>query len=342
MPFIKRIIIGYFHICQNNGWERSFDMIMNIIKNSGLYNELLEIRCGVVNNNSSIIENIRFNDPKIKIVVYRNANEYERPTLLHMKKHAESDPKNTAYFYLHTKGLRHFGTDKEENIIDWINLLLYWNIKQWKLALNMLNYYDIYGCNRCNDNDNIHYSGNFWWTIPEHLKYLPEKIDDFYTAPEFWICIKNDKMCNIYTNELAGGGNYFNRLEMSKYELPNDFNIDTCKYFNDECMTLKYDEIILYYLKYRDEENLIYKIQDDFDINFYRYAYNMDNLTDGEILSYWINYGMYKNNITKLPDDFNFDYYKNKYNDVSTFTNEKIMWHWANYGYNENRKYSAK
>jgi hypothetical protein len=339
MPYTKRIIIGYFHICQIKGWKRSFDMIMDSIKNSGLYNELHEIRCGIINDSNSIIKDNRLNDPKITIIYYGKSNEYERPTLLHMRIYANTDPVNTAYFYLHTKGLRHFGTNIENNIIDWINLLLYWNITQWKLALNMLNYYDTYGCNVYNHEGNIHYSGNFWWTIPKHLHYLPEKINDSYTDPEFWITIKNDKMCNIYTKDLEGDRNYSNRMNKNEYEIPSDFNIDSYKYFNEECNNLKYDEIIMHYLNYGKYKNLIYKIPEDFDINFCRYAHKMENFTDAEILLYWNKYGIYKNLITKLPDDFNFNKYRDNNEDLKDFNNEKIMWHWANYGINENRKY---
>ena len=138
MSISNRHVIGYFHICQKDGWERSFDLIFFYLKHSGLYDRSHEIRCGVVNDDGYIIPNERFNDPKLKIIVYQTSEKYERPTLLHMKEYSNTDPSNTAYYYLHTKGLRHYGTETEQNVIDWIKLLLYWNVTKWKIALNML------------------------------------------------------------------------------------------------------------------------------------------------------------------------------------------------------------
>ena len=40
-------IIGYIHICQKEGWKRSYDMIMEKVKASGLYAVATEIRLSV-------------------------------------------------------------------------------------------------------------------------------------------------------------------------------------------------------------------------------------------------------------------------------------------------------
>ena len=118
-------IIGYFHICQKGEWKRSFDMIFNCIQNFGLYDAVEEIRIGVISDSGLLIPDDRFNDAKIKIIYIGKSNQYERPTLLHMKDSSLKDGLECKYFYLHTKGLRHFGTDKENYVIDWIHLMLY-------------------------------------------------------------------------------------------------------------------------------------------------------------------------------------------------------------------------
>ena len=56
---------------------------------------------------------------KIKIIYIGYSYEYERPTLIHMRKSIENT--NTKYLYLHTKGIRWFNTLIENNIVDWIN-----------------------------------------------------------------------------------------------------------------------------------------------------------------------------------------------------------------------------
>lgn len=182
-------IIGYFHICQKENWEKSFDMILQKVKQSGLYDIMDEIRLGIVNDDGVIINDERLNDPKIHIIYVGKSDEYERPTLLHMK-NATSDPEDTLYFYLHTKGIRHYNTHNEKDILQWINDMLYWNIEKWQYSVEILQEKETYGCNY----NGIHYSGNFWWTTKNHVKKLPPKIGDKYTDPEDWILKNKDNM----------------------------------------------------------------------------------------------------------------------------------------------------
>lgn len=183
-------IIGYFHICQKENWEKSFDLIFHTIKKHGLYDGMKEMRLGIVNDDGKMLNNERFNDPKIRIIYTGKSDEYERPTLLHMKKSSFSDPKNTKYFYLHTKGIRHYNTKNEDKIMKWIQDMLYWNIEKWQNAVKILQDFETYGCNY----NNTHYSGNFWWTTREHVQKLPDNIGDNYTDPEDWILKNKDKM----------------------------------------------------------------------------------------------------------------------------------------------------
>ncbi len=215
-------IIGYFHICQKGDWRRSFDMIMNALKKS-LYDYSVEIRCSVLSDD--FIHDERFDDPKIKIIYKGKPEEYERPTLLHMREQAFIDPPNTRYYYLHTKGISHFNTPKEANVMDWINLLLYWNIEKWQTAINTLTTYNTYGCNFTG----VHYSGNFWWSKPSHIKTLQSYIPAYYTAPEDWVTniewvgygeyVKlTPKIFNVFSSGLQGMGHYEHRYPSLNYK----------------------------------------------------------------------------------------------------------------------------
>ena len=202
--------IIYIHICQKGEWKRSFTMIMNKIKESKLYNNVNEIRCGVINDRGQIIIDPVLNDPKIKIIHVGYSHEYERPTLLHMRN--ANDDINTKYLYCHTKGIRWFGTHKENNVVDWINLLIYWNIERWGDAVLELERYDTYGCNfykRDNFNPN-HYSGNYFWVTFTHLKRLNNTIGPNYNDPEFWLFNINTPYSyfNAYSSGLEGMGHY--------------------------------------------------------------------------------------------------------------------------------------
>jgi len=209
-------IIGYIHICQIGEWRRSLLMLINCIKKSGLYEKTSVIRLGILNKDGLVEKDEILNDSKFDIIYVGYPLEYERPTLLHMRQMSEQDNDNTVYYYLHTKGLKHFGMPSELNVLDWINLMLYWNIERWQLAVDILKIYNIYGCN----DTGHHYSGNFWWAKISHIRKLPTFIPDYYTAPEDWVqSVKQDKYC-VYNSGYQGMGHYHVRFPRKKYVKP--------------------------------------------------------------------------------------------------------------------------
>ena len=206
-------IIGYIHICQKGQWKRSLEMLLNCIKSSKLYQHTKVIRLGIVNDDGVIIDDDILKDDKFDIVYVGRSEEYERPTLLHMRKKSEEDSIYTKYFYLHTKGIKHFGNDTEPQIIDWINLMLYWNIERWQLAIEKLRRYGTYGCNDTGQ----HYSGNFWWARSSHIKKLPNVIESYYHAPEDWVQIVRNNKFTVYNSGFQGMGHYTNLFPREKY-----------------------------------------------------------------------------------------------------------------------------
>lgn len=210
-------IIGYIHVCQMPGWERSFDILWKSITQSGLYDATEEIRVGILNSTGRVIPNERLVNDKINIVYVGVCNEYERPTLLHMRKRAEYETCN--YWYLHTKGLRHFGTDKERSVKNWIDIMLYWNITKWRGANKILENYDTYGCLCIELSPNkYHYSGNFWWATSKHIQTLPDKIAKFYIAPENWILERiKTNFFSAYNHQF--NSNYFINIPEKDYKL---------------------------------------------------------------------------------------------------------------------------
>lgn len=218
-------IIGYFHVCQKDGWKMIYDLIMENIKSSGLYDNMSELRLSVLSDDGIFVDDERFSDPKITIVYKGRSEEYERPTLLHIKSQCDIDPENTFYFYVHTKGLRHLGTVQEACVLDWINLLLYWNIEKWEKAIEILSqdYYWTYGCNHTG----VHYSGNFWWSKPSHIRKLSDHIPDYYTAPEDWVTMLyfgqmqvpiHREYFSAFNSGLEGLGHYTNPYPESNYK----------------------------------------------------------------------------------------------------------------------------
>lgn len=174
-------VIIYIHICQCGDWKRSFDMLWEALTESTLYNYATEIRLtilvcsiGYEDVNTAVlvynatVEDSRFLLDKVKIIHYGYDAEYERSTLLHMRKSSCTDSENAVYLYLHTKGIRHFGTPAESSVVRWINAMLVCNVYKWEKAISLLYELkiDTYGCWF----NGRHYAGNFWWASRKHIQ----------------------------------------------------------------------------------------------------------------------------------------------------------------------------
>jgi hypothetical protein len=187
---VEENIVGYIHVCQKGDWKRSFNILIDSVKTSKLYDQVKIIRIGIVNDLGYIINDPIFNDTKFETFYFGISSQYERPTLLHMRKMSEEDPETTVYFYLHTKGIRWYGTKHEPKVLEWIQSMLDCNITNWKNVINILGEKETYGCNY----NGIHYSGNFWWATSKHIQKLSDVIPEYYTAPEDWVLTNKDNM----------------------------------------------------------------------------------------------------------------------------------------------------
>jgi hypothetical protein len=161
----------------------------------------------------------------------------------------------------------------------------------------MLLKYDTYGCNAI---ARQHYSGNFWWANIHHVKSLSKYIPDYYTAPEDYICTKNNKMFNIFSSGLQGDGHYSNNYPKENYMVPKDFDIDVYYYGNKDLHHLNYEELINHYLDHGKNEDRYYKMPDHFNFDKYREYYSdLRNFNDTLIVKHWFEYGQYEDRIYK-------------------------------------------
>ena len=356
-------IIGYIHICQKGEWKRSLDMIFNFVKNYGLYDSTTEIRLGVVADNGNISEDYRLHNNKFKTIFTGDSLLYERPTLLHMRNSCESDGSDTVYWYLHTKGLRHFGTEKESFVVDWIKLMLYWNIQRWNYAVEMLNSHNTYGINIF---ANVFYSGNFWWAKSTHIAELPTHIEDYYTAPEDWILRKKDGIFQAFSSGIQGEGHYNQNYPQSLYMpendlnkiLPDDFYIDTYKLYNFNSNKNTNQEYIEHYLQNNTNSNIRYnreaiievflnKLPKLFDLEFYKSSdTSIINYSLEELIVHWFTIGKYEereiSKNMKIPKNFDYNFYREYYKDLKDLNDEELLLHWNLHGKNEKRKFNLE
>jgi len=176
-------IYVYIHVCCLNNWKEIFNNIIHKIKDSGLYEIVKEIRCGVLGDYDINI----FNDPKIKIIGHSNNMSLYEPFTLNLL-HEQSKNEDFKVLYLHTKGVTQIqNIYKYNNVVDWVNYMHYFNIYKNSICINLLNEHDCIGVNLY-DSPVLHYSGNFWWSKSEYIKKLQKNINcNNYFSPELWI-----------------------------------------------------------------------------------------------------------------------------------------------------------
>lgn len=216
------MIIIYLHICCINNWKSVIDNIILNIKKYNLYEKVKEIRAVILGNR----ENYIF-DKKINIVYESNNKRlYERKILNIL--YEDSFKEDFNVLYLHSKGVK--WNNKNNCVTDWVELLLYFNIKYHEEILNKLHNYDVIGVN-LSLKDTVHFSGNFWWSKSNYIKTLNKEIAKQYCGPEFWITQKTSgNFLSVWNSNI---NHYKNRYPKIEY-----FNKPLKYISNKKCMDI--------------------------------------------------------------------------------------------------------
>jgi hypothetical protein len=201
---------------------------LDIIKNSGLINDVKYIYICFVGNQLIPINNIdiieyNMNKNIFLIKISENLSDYEVPTLNFLYNFCKEND-NYNVLYLHTKNV---GKDINHCIEDQIVYNLHFLIKKWETNINKLIDYDACGVD-LRQEPTLHFSGNFWWSKSSYIISLPSPIDfnnlTKYPNPlnslrhnqEFWICYNNNK---FYSNWDCGISVYERHLHRYSKEL---------------------------------------------------------------------------------------------------------------------------
>jgi hypothetical protein len=176
----------YFHICCINNWETVVSDLFQAIRDSGLYDEVTEIRCGILGLNiGKDLGHPMLKDPKVKIMFHStDLLAYERPTLERLHLHCTVTQTPISVLYIHSKGVRHGG--ENPCVSDWTNYLTHFNITRFRDCLSNLTHCDVVGVNLQHE-PRTHFSGNFWWSHSDYIRKLDKYIEPSYNGPEFWI-----------------------------------------------------------------------------------------------------------------------------------------------------------
>lgn len=208
---ISNTYIFYHIFCNEYTLSVVKDQINKIIY-SGLYNNCTKIYCFFTGEKQYIkicVDYIKKCGNKFSIEdIGINDKTYERFTLLKIKKYIKSNDK---FLYLHSKGIT---KQNNQYVTDWRNVMEYFLIYKFNDCLMELDEYDTIGINHI---DQMHYSGNFWWTKGSYYMKLADTIPDYYIAPENHILTGNPKIKNRYSTKLEGIGHYTNLYPMINY-----------------------------------------------------------------------------------------------------------------------------
>lgn len=186
----------YFHVCTKGRWKNVTQKLFNKLKSTGLLDAVKKVYVTILGDHISEAMEI-LNHPKIEVIhVSRDATVYERACLTKLYDRALVE--NFQVLYIHSKGL----SQRSINTVDdWVDLMIYFNIEQWRRCVKLLDTHDTCGVNLqrasytamqySSSTKDIskteHYSGNFWWANSEYIRKLSPTIGKKYLDPEFWI-----------------------------------------------------------------------------------------------------------------------------------------------------------
>lgn len=187
----KHTVYIFYHIfCNEHTLPIVKDQVTKIIF-SGLYEVVKEIKCFIAGAKDKMDPIKTFlSDSGVKFVVAAEGVDdttHERFTLTKIPSIIKDDDR---FLYIHTKGIKHGGSD---NIYWWRSWMEYNLIYRYKECLEQLDKVKIVGVGYTTKTIGPHFSGNFWWTKASYFNTLPKNPDGSlnigsgYTDPENFI-----------------------------------------------------------------------------------------------------------------------------------------------------------
>lgn len=215
-------IYVFFHAWLVNDWEEIVDEQIEYMKESGLYDAAARIYISYTSTNE-VSDIMRKKYGKYKKIILKHSikNEYEFSTLDLIKKISREEDFKGVYF--HTKGVFYDEdhTFKKPTKL-WRRYLNHYVINLWKYNLNILDSFDIVGCQyrkgtrsseeywkKFSPSDDAgiihpdHFSGNFWWFNSTYVRKIPDLSSYERTSrhnAEWYIFRANPKFFNWRTD----------------------------------------------------------------------------------------------------------------------------------------------
>lgn len=198
----------FIHVVPLGSWLEVCISTLNKIKKSGLFSQA-EIYFFLNHDQNNYGDLIAYLGKYPNVTCFHLASavaeDFEIPSIRHLKIITDSDSSEQKVLYLHLKGITH----NKINQIDWRNFMEWGCIENWRNCIEMLDSgFDTAGVNFM-DIPTRHYSGNIWWTTSSHIRKLPlleyphladfkqqvhfdnafpGRFTDYRLDAEFWVC----------------------------------------------------------------------------------------------------------------------------------------------------------
>ena len=168
---IKIYLHNYKYGGEEN-WKPIFDEIMEYIDNSGIKRDI--------------------NFDELKIFNKDTAELYEWITLEKLWEDAINTDEEYYVLYLHNKGATHINA-KIKNAKYWRQYMLYFCVSRWQDCIKELQNFIAVGVDLSQENNNLWFAGNFWWTKSSYIKKLenPSKFINDRMYAEMWLGSKS-------------------------------------------------------------------------------------------------------------------------------------------------------
>lgn len=248
-----RNIYGFHHVCFLNNGRQIFEEQIERIINSGLYKQATTIFFTLLGSPPA---NYIFPDKYQAIFTEQSTLTYERKILEFM--YAFSQSNTGDFFYLHTKGVSHYGKHNYSCVEDWRRYMEYFLIDNWAICTKDLENYDAVGVNYRHYPK--HYSGNFWWARSGYVKTSNPNFNykDYYET-ENWIlrdCVNSHNYYESNINhyhQLYPAYNYVSKMCRPPIE-PTSNNITINYNYKPVHHTFTIPEIILPQLVFKNAD----------------------------------------------------------------------------------------
>lgn len=174
----------YYHIACMNDWWTVVREQLGLLKHVGL----TEVNVSIL---GQITDALAIQEYATSVGIHLSVDfvspylrHYETPTLASLWRKSLVCDDQTAFLYLHTKGVSNTGDAVK---VSWRRAMQKYTVANFAENLNLLREYCIVGANWQHSNDYPHYQGNFWLARADWLRHLPDP-EYYRRSRDFNIC----------------------------------------------------------------------------------------------------------------------------------------------------------